>query len=449
MSSKNNKLSVPSAIFIGIGAMIGSAIFSLSGLTIMNAGSGALLSWSFAGIILLAYGYIAVVLARKFPQTGGMYFFPSLALKSLFDGTKSDSRSKNIGFLSSWCYFFGCFCGVIFAAIYIGYYFGYLFPSLVNYTSIVSVISVLIAVAINLPKFKMTGRINIALVSVLLLVLILYCVLVLIYGSKTHIIDFTYIFSEFNLSKSLTSIPVAMLAYGSIVVPAFMISNIKNGDKVVGKVTVISLIVTMSVYLIVIFFTLMFVQSTDLIQSPDMSYSPFIFALIKVSAPSYFMSIVNIGAILALFTTEFVVLRLAAISLQSASYEGSFFKSFANEKFSIVIVGLLCAVLSYFSQFSSLIIDLGALANVLFIILICVSGFVVLNDGVSSKSEYSSVLPNVLSSRNVLKVISILVPIVLIICYIPDFLKGGAQLWIVTTVYLIFGFTLKFISRQK
>ena len=57
MSNKENgKLGLLDSTTILIGGMIGSAIFSLSGMTILCAGPACIISWIIAAIILYAYG---------------------------------------------------------------------------------------------------------------------------------------------------------------------------------------------------------------------------------------------------------------------------------------------------------------------------------------------------------------------------------------------------------
>jgi len=56
MGSSNSKLGLFDSVHLLVGGMIGSAIFSLSGITILQAGPASLLSWLLGGLILLAYG---------------------------------------------------------------------------------------------------------------------------------------------------------------------------------------------------------------------------------------------------------------------------------------------------------------------------------------------------------------------------------------------------------
>ena len=48
------------------GGMVGSAIFSLSGLTMTAAGPSAILTWAIAAVIMLCYGLICAELSTRF-----------------------------------------------------------------------------------------------------------------------------------------------------------------------------------------------------------------------------------------------------------------------------------------------------------------------------------------------------------------------------------------------
>jgi amino acid transporter len=113
---KKKKLGLFSCITILVGGMFGSAIFSLSGQTIVYSGPSALISWLIAGFILLFYGLIVAELSIIYPKTGGVYLFPAKTIG------KKEITKKIIGWISSWGYLNSCLVGIIFAAIYVGTY---------------------------------------------------------------------------------------------------------------------------------------------------------------------------------------------------------------------------------------------------------------------------------------------------------------------------------------
>ncbi len=125
MATKQKKLGTFDSIHLLIGGgMIGSAIFSLSGMTILSAGPSAIISWVLGALILLAYGLQTAELASRYPpQSGGVFAFPALLL-----GKTREQGNLWGGWISAWAYLFGCIAGAAFSAIYIGIYLSVAFP---------------------------------------------------------------------------------------------------------------------------------------------------------------------------------------------------------------------------------------------------------------------------------------------------------------------------------
>ena len=65
------KISMFSAAFMGIGAMVGAGIFALLGEAGAIAGTAVWLSFLIAGCISILQGYSFAKLGRKYPSRGG------------------------------------------------------------------------------------------------------------------------------------------------------------------------------------------------------------------------------------------------------------------------------------------------------------------------------------------------------------------------------------------
>jgi amino acid transporter len=70
--SKNGKISLRGAVFIGIGSMVGAGIFALFGEAGTIAGAAVWVSFLIAGIIALLQGYSFAKLGARYPSAGGM-----------------------------------------------------------------------------------------------------------------------------------------------------------------------------------------------------------------------------------------------------------------------------------------------------------------------------------------------------------------------------------------
>jgi len=77
MGKENQGLSPRVCILMAIGGMVGSSIFTLSGVTYGMAGPGAILTWLAAAVVLLLYSLNIAELATIYPQSGGIYVYPS------------------------------------------------------------------------------------------------------------------------------------------------------------------------------------------------------------------------------------------------------------------------------------------------------------------------------------------------------------------------------------
>ena len=123
MRKNSEKLGLLGSVGVLVGCCIGSAIFSISGMTIYYAGPAAILSWIIAGLIQGTYSIEVAELSARYPRSGGVYVFPRKTL------------GKFYGFIAGWGYVIANFIAVAFSAIYIGRYLSASFPSLAPYSS--------------------------------------------------------------------------------------------------------------------------------------------------------------------------------------------------------------------------------------------------------------------------------------------------------------------------
>ncbi len=71
----NNQISVPAAVSIGVGGMIGAGIFSILGIVAEAAGGGMWISFLIGGIVALFSTYSYAKLGATFPSAGGAVEF--------------------------------------------------------------------------------------------------------------------------------------------------------------------------------------------------------------------------------------------------------------------------------------------------------------------------------------------------------------------------------------
>jgi amino acid transporter len=448
-----SKLSLFSAVLLTVGAMVGSAIFSLTGLTILSAGSGALLSWLIAGLILLGFGFVTVSLARRFSISGGMFHFPALAFggRAIPQGYSSQEqpeqaeqaelaqeqkfaysrRGRAFGWLGAWIHLFGCIAGVAFSAVYLAEYLQFAFPALAPYTKVLSLLAVLLSLGVNLLKIEQMGKINATLTALLVVALLGFAIYL------TSHAGFAFAPSQQLGAPSgqgggmlaiLSEVPVAALAYGAIVVPAFMVGSIKNAHRNAWLAMLLAMLVTMFVYCFAIFASLGFVSADYLGAHPEFVYAPFTAALLLAGAPSWAITGLNLAAVLALFTTMLVVSKLGATSIEQASKTGILPSKFLGGKGADIITALITFLVVTFYNKAELIVNSGVLFTASFTVLICLSALKL------AQTPAQRIMPVVVACG-------------LLATYIPNILTGGLTLWVVTVAYLLVGAGI-FLSTQ-
>jgi amino acid transporter len=437
------KIGTFDSVNILVGGMIGSAIFSLSGVTIMQAGPGAILSWIVAAIILFAYGLETAELSSLFPNSGGIMVFPALTLG------KNREQGRLWGWISSWAYLFGCISGAAFSAIYVGTYLGVAFPACANIQVQLAIATVIICGVLNVVNFAVTGKINTILTVLLVFTLVAFCFIAFTAGSWDST-NFTPFLTQGTGGKAgfISSIPIAMVAYGSIVAVAFMVGEIKDPNKTVPKAMGIAMAVVVVLYLLVIVATLGLISSSYLQENPGMAYIPlYAAAFTKLGAITWLPALISISAVLALVTTIIITMALAARALQACAIQGILPKGLGvnSEKTGVpiratFIIVVITGLLSAFPSLVNIIINLGALCNVIVVAIVCLTVIKARKKNVYKEGQFRAPGGNALP---------IIILAALVVCYIPSVISAGSSLWLYTLGYYLIGMIIYYIGTRK
>ena len=244
------------ASMIGIGAMIGAGIFVLTGMAAGEAGPGSLLAFALNGLVTLLTALSYAELSSSYPKSGGGYSF----IVKAFPGP--------VGFSAGWMLWF---CYIIACALYglgFGSYFwefihnyfpaiagvvyglaGHKAPLLVT-TALVSIIFILI----NMRGTALTGSVE----NIITMAKIIILGIFIAYGLKRifHIPSAAAAgFTPF-LPKGFGGVIMAMgltfIAFEGYDLIATVAEEIKNPEKTIPRATLISLIVTIFIYLMVL-----------------------------------------------------------------------------------------------------------------------------------------------------------------------------------------------------
>ncbi len=429
------KLGLVACIAILTGGCIGSAIFSLSGMTMYYAGPAAIITWIVAAIILGCYGVQVAELSVRYPHSGGVYVFPAKSL------------GKFWGYLAAWGYIISNFIAVAFSAIYVATYLGVGFEALSGLQIPLALASILFCVILNLRKITDAGKFNNILVGLLIITMLAFGIIALTHdnfnwGNYANFFD-----GGMGKTGWIQAIPNAMVAYGSVVAIAFMVGQVKDPNRTVPKSMAIALIIVVALYLLMIIGTMGHITTQFLVENPGMRFIPmFAAAWTSMTNVPWLSKLISISAFLALITTMLVVQNLNALTIQAMAEDGALPKAFAKTNkngapsVGIIVSAVIAAALSCQPSWTELLVNLGSIAAAFTIVIVCYSL-------IKSRQQIPYIEGNYKApGGNALSWITI---IVIVASYIPAIFNGGAQMWIFTAIIYIVGILIYFLYSKK
>lgn len=427
---KSKKMGLGSCVALIIGACIGSAIFSISGMTIYYAGPASVLSWIIAAFIFGIYGILVTELAEIFPRSGGIYIFPRLAI--------GGRKGVFLGFISGWGYIVSNIIAIAFSAIYMGIYLTSGFPQLESRV-IFSILSLIIAFAILSFSNKKSQFIQNLLVVVLIATILFFCYIAF-FGGGFDASNFDNFFSSGVKGKSgfLTAIPLAMVAYGGCVSIAFMASEVNSPEKNIHRSLFIGLGIVATLYATLISAIIGTLPLSVLKTNESLRYIPLFASITNGGLNQYpwMIKTISICVSIALLTTICALLRVNARAMQALSKEGLLPQFISKEKSNgisinaITIMVILCIALCFKPEWTEEMIKLGAILNIVSMTITCTS---------------------LIAAKKKANLLSMCAITLLWICYIPEIQQGSKLMWIFTFgVYLIgLVFYLFYKSKSK
>lgn len=389
MGDKKGKLTTVSCVTIMMGAMIGSAIFSLSGVTYAMAGPAHILTWIAAAVILLIYGLIAAELACMYPVSGGLYVYPREILG------KTRAAKEFWGWTSAWAFLNTGIFGAAFSAIYVSTYLGRILPNVNDHMVLAAVIACVVCGLLNIFNISFVGKVNLILVVSISVILLIYS------GFGFTVIDsanFAPFFTQGYAGGSgfVSAIPNAMLAYGGIVTLVSVSGDIHEPKKTIPKAMILSIVLTTALYLLVIGATVGMIGTEEFTANPAFQYYP-LYAAIDKAFPGvgWLGVLISLSALLALLTTLLVLIMSVANTIAAAAQTGflpaCLGKYNARTKTpvaSIILSTGLVTVIACFPQFVTEITSTGAVAMVVTVALLSYTLLVARKQMKSSKEDF-------------------------------------------------------------
>lgn len=299
----SNKLSKSSCIMIAVGGMVGSSIFTLSGVTYSMSGPSALVAWLIAGIILLFYALGLSELSTTFPESGGLFIYPYKIIPG------GEMKKKAMGFLAAWSWLNVSLMGAAFSALcitsYIQEYFSFETSSMAYI--LLPMGWAFICWILNSGGNQVLGRFN----KVFTIFLMLICGIYIVFGiGHINAENFhPFVAGSMKLKGMIGSIPIAMLSYGSIVAIASIAGEIKDARKAIPKIMVFSIFITVSMYALILVSIYGMVPFEQFLEDPGRQYYPMQYALQFLGKQNtVLLKLIPLAAILAITTTILVLM---------------------------------------------------------------------------------------------------------------------------------------------
>lgn len=433
----DGKLGLMECVNILIGGMIGSAIFSLSGLTMYAAGPAAILSWFIAGIIMMFYGMLVCELACRYPKSGGVYVFPRKAF--------GEKNGKLWAWLSCWGAILTNIVAIAFGAIYVGIYLGVAFPIANDYQVPLALLAIMISFIANIIKFSVAGKINNIVVCLLIATILIYVISALL-NNNFETANFSPFFSQGingNIAF-LSAVPIAIIGYSSINAMAFVVAEVRKPETTVSKSIMIAISVVIVVYLLVIISTMGLITAKFLADNPVMRFIPLFAACFnKLHNLPWLSGIVSVSATIALLTTMLVCVTMNSRNIQAAAEDGNLPVIFAKNNvngvpaFAAGITCLIAAIIACFPKMTNTIVNFGAVFNV-FTIIITIAALIVARKNTDQKLAF--VAPGG-------RAMPAIVLIILVLCNISSIVSGGFNIWLYTIISFILGIAIYYFMK--
>ena len=154
-------ITVRHAVAIYVSSVLGAGILVIPGLAARTAGAGSLLAWAFLSVASYPFAFTFSSLSARKPESGGIYSFTKEAF------------GHGVSTMTAWLFVAWVALGAPAITLAAGTYLSYAFPISGPSVFLVAVAIIGVAYGVNLWGIKMSGRVQVASVVVMVGVLAL------------------------------------------------------------------------------------------------------------------------------------------------------------------------------------------------------------------------------------------------------------------------------------
>ena len=225
---------------IAAGAMISSGLFILPGLVYAEVGPSVILAYILAGILVLPALFAKAELVTAMPRAGGDYFFIERSM---------GSAAGTIGGLASW---FSLSLKSAFSLIGIGVFATLINPNITELQiKLIAAGACVFFVIFNLLSVKLTGKIQVFLVILLIGSLLLY----IFRGAMSLDVHKYTPFMPYGGRKLFAAAGMVFISFGGLTKVASIAEEVKNPAKNIPYGMILAFCVVLLIYGLSIFVT--------------------------------------------------------------------------------------------------------------------------------------------------------------------------------------------------
>jgi APA family basic amino acid/polyamine antiporter len=307
---KGNRIGAAAATAVGLGAIIGAGIFTLSGTAIALAGI-----WSLASFVLV--GFVAVVVALEIGELCSIFPLANGASYSyVFEAFGSE-----LGFITGVLLYFSYASAIAVVALGFGAYLSTLIgvsPDLYAIAFAIAIIAVLSS--LNLQGIKKAARADFGLVLIKIAILLVFVAFAALFSIRNHTLSNLYSAPppSNGYSAILSASVVIFFAYSGFQTISTFASDVKGGARSAGIAIFAAVAISMVLYVLVDVALMLLVP----VRAFVINANPLTFALSAAHAPATLSVIVAVGALIATASATLAMILSSSRILYQISMDG-------------------------------------------------------------------------------------------------------------------------------
>lgn len=345
------KISIPVALAVGLGAIIGAGIFVLSGTAIAIAGGYALLAFLVVGIVAILVGLEIGELSSLMPnEVGASYSFVYKAFGS------------ELGFVTGILLFFSYATSISVISLGFGSYLSSILALGNAFNIPFAIILIFVLSILNILGIKKAAKSDAVLVVIKVSILLLFILAALAISLSNKTFSISNFSAPNNVVLSVFSASVVIFfAYSGFQSISTFTSRIR-GKNGAAKAIILATVISLVLYVLVVFSLLALMPASEYKISGD----PLSFALKASHAPQWLFITVDIGALIATTSATIAMILSSSRMLYQISKDKLLPRIFRkyNEESDVAVNSVIAsAIIGVIMLFSGNIYTIAAISN--------------------------------------------------------------------------------------